>query len=56
MNSYRRIRRIIKIASQISDEALLLELGSRLTATRLAQNLTQAAVAERAGVATRTIV
>lgn len=45
----------MKISSQTPDEALLLELGSRLTAARLAQNLTQAALAERAGVAKRTV-
>ena len=52
---FRHIRRIVKISSQIPDQALLLELGSRLSATRLAQNLTQAALAERAGVAKRTV-
>ena len=45
----------MKISSQFADEALLLELGSRLTAARLAQNLTQAALAERAGIAKRTV-
>ena len=45
----------MKISSQIPDEALLRELGSRLTCARLAQNLTQAALAERAGVAKRTV-
>lgn len=45
----------MKISTQIPDQALLLELGHRLTAARLAQNLTQAALAERAGVAKRTI-
>ena len=45
----------MKISAQIPDQALLLELGHRLTAARLAQNLTQAALAERAGVAKRTI-
>ncbi len=45
----------MKITSQLPDEALLLELGRRLTAVRLAQNLTQAALAERAGVAKRTV-
>jgi transcriptional regulator with XRE-family HTH domain len=45
----------MKITSQLPDEALLLELGRRLTAARLAQNLTQAALAERAGVAKRTV-
>ena len=45
----------MKISSQIPDEALLMELGSRLTAARLAQNLSQAALAEQAGVAKRTV-
>jgi len=45
----------MKISSQIPNEALLVELGSRLAAARLAQNLTQAALAERAGVAKRTV-
>ena len=45
----------MKISAQIPDQALLLELGHRLTAARLAQNLTQAALAERAGVAKRTV-
>ena len=45
----------MKISSQISDESLLRELGSRLTAARLTQNLTQAVLAERSGVAKRTI-
>jgi len=45
----------MKITNQLPDEALLKELGHRLTAARLAQNLTQAALAERAGVAKRTV-
>lgn len=45
----------MKITPQIPDQILLLELGRRLTAVRLAQNLTQAALAEKAGVAKRTI-
>ena len=45
----------MKITDQLPDEALLQELGHRLTAARLAQNLTQAALAERAGVAKRTV-
>lgn len=38
-----------------SDEAILSELGSRLAALRLAHNLTQAALAQEAGVSKRTI-
>lgn len=45
----------MKITPQLPDEALLQELGQRLTAARLARNLTQADLAERAGVAKRTI-
>ncbi len=45
----------MKISSQIPNEVVLLELGRRLTASRLAQNLTQATLAERAGVAKRTV-
>jgi len=45
----------MKITSQLHDEALLQELGGRLTAARLARNLTQATLAERAGVAKRTV-
>ena len=45
----------MKISFQMPDESVLLELGTRLTAARLAQNLTQAALAEKAGVAKRTV-
>lgn len=38
-----------------SDEAFLRELGRRLTSLRLEQNLTQALLAERAGVSKRTL-
>ncbi len=37
------------------DEAVLLELGRRLTAIRLGQNLTQRELAERAGLGLRTV-
>lgn len=43
------------ITTQLSDEAILRELGIRLTAARLARNLTQAALAEQAGVSKRTV-
>lgn len=45
----------MKIASQLTDEAILQELGERLTRTRIERNLTQAALAEQAGVSKRTI-
>jgi len=45
----------MRIARQLSDEAILREVGSRLAATRLARNLTQAALAEEAGVSKRTV-
>lgn len=45
----------MRITSQLSDEVILREIGSRLAAARLARNLTQAALAEEAGVSKRTI-
>jgi transcriptional regulator with XRE-family HTH domain len=45
----------MRISSQLSDEAILREVGSRLAVARLARNLTQAALAEQAGVSKRTI-
>jgi transcriptional regulator with XRE-family HTH domain len=45
----------MKIEPQLTDDAILRELGSRITAARLARNLTQAALAEEAGVSKRTI-
>jgi transcriptional regulator with XRE-family HTH domain len=45
----------MKIEPQLSNEAILQELGRRLAAARLALNLTQAAVAEQAGVGKRTL-
>jgi transcriptional regulator with XRE-family HTH domain len=43
------------ISQQLSDEAVLSELGARLATVRLERNLTQAALAEQAGVSKRTI-
>ena len=40
----------------MSTEAILAELGRRLKRERLSQNITQAALAERTGLARRTIV
>ena len=45
----------MKIAKQLSDEAVLRELGHRLASARLASNLTQAELAQEAGVSKRTI-
>ena len=45
----------MKISRALSDEAILREVGSRLAAARLARNLTQAALAEEAGVSKRTV-
>jgi transcriptional regulator with XRE-family HTH domain len=43
------------INSQMTDEAILLELGARLARARIDLNLTQAELAEQSGVAKRTI-
>ena len=45
----------MKIEPQLTDEAVLQELGGRLTQSRIGHNLTQAALAEQAGVSKRTI-
>lgn len=45
----------MKIEAKLTNEAILRELGERLAATRLQRNLTQAALAEQAGVAKRTV-
>ena len=45
----------MKITGHLSDEAILREMGSRLAAARLARNLTQAALAQEAGVSKRTV-
>lgn len=46
----------MNINAQLTDEAVLRELGQRIAALRLARNLTQAALAEEAGVSRRTII
>jgi transcriptional regulator with XRE-family HTH domain len=46
---------IIEVTKNLSDEAILRELGARLEAARLARNLTQKALAEEAGVSKRTV-
>ena len=45
----------MKITTQLTDESILKELGGRLTSARLGGNLTQAALAEQAGVSKRTV-
>ncbi|OFW21043.1 MAG: transcriptional regulator [Acidobacteria bacterium RIFCSPLOWO2_02_FULL_65_29] len=45
----------MKLSKQLTDEAILRELGGRLAGVRLARNLTQAALAEEAGVSKRTV-
>jgi transcriptional regulator with XRE-family HTH domain len=45
----------MNIASQLTDEVILRELGARITRTRLERNLTQAALAEQAGISKRTV-
>jgi transcriptional regulator with XRE-family HTH domain len=51
----RHIWRVMKITKQATDEAVLGELGGRLTRIRLERNLTQAQLAEQAGVSKRTV-
>ena len=43
------------IETLLSDEAVLVEIGRRLARRRVAQNFTQAALAEQAGVSKRTV-
>jgi len=45
----------MKITGQVTDEAILHELGGRLARLRLERNLTQAALAAEAGVSKRTV-
>lgn len=45
----------MKITAHLTDESVLKELGGRLADVRLARNLTQAALAEQAGVSKRTV-
>ena len=45
----------MKISGQVTDEAILEELGARLARVRLGRNLTQAALAAEAGVSKRTV-
>jgi transcriptional regulator with XRE-family HTH domain len=45
----------MKITNQITDDAVLIEIGKRITAIRINQQLTQADLARRAGVSKRTV-
>lgn len=45
----------MRITSDNTDEAVLAELGARLARTRLERNLTQAQLADEAGVGTATV-
>jgi transcriptional regulator with XRE-family HTH domain len=45
----------MKFCADLTDQAILGELGERLASTRVQLNLTQADLAEQAGVAKRTI-
>jgi transcriptional regulator with XRE-family HTH domain len=45
----------MKITKQATDEAILSEMGGRLARVRLERNLTQAQLAEQAGVSKRTV-
>jgi len=45
----------MKMTKQATDEAILAELGGRLAKIRLERNLTQAQLAEQAGVSKRTV-
>lgn len=45
----------MRITGQLTDASILKELGARLTGARLGRNLTQAALAEQAGVSKRTV-
>lgn len=46
---------IMKISSLLTDDAALHEIGERIAARRIDLQLTQAAVAEQAGIAKRTL-
>lgn len=45
----------MKITGLLTDDAVLAELGARIAARRVELQLTQAAVAEQAGIAKRTL-
>lgn len=45
----------MRIDQAVTDDAVLVEIGGRLAALRLAANLTQATLARQAGVGVRTV-
>lgn len=45
----------MKFSTLLTDDAVLRELGDRLAAQRMERNITQAALAEKAGVSKRTV-
>ena len=45
----------MKVLTALSDETVLKEIGNRLAQTRLERNLTQAQLAEMAGISKRTL-
>lgn len=45
----------MKITGLLTDDAVLAEIGARITARRIDMQLTQAAVAEQAGIGKRTL-
>ena len=45
----------MRIESQLTDDAVLAELGSRLARTRLQRNLTQAGLGDEAGIGLATV-
>jgi len=45
----------MKISGSLTDGAVLAEIGQRIAARRIGMQLTQAAVAEQAGIAKRTL-
>lgn len=45
----------MKITAQLTDEGILRELGARLGSARLGLNLTQAMLADQAGISKRTV-
>lgn len=51
----RHIRRIMNISNAMTDEVILHEVGERLARIRLDRNLTQAELADQAGVSKRTV-
>lgn len=54
-NLTRQFQRLMDDTSSRSDQAVLAELGERLSAARLARDLTQAQLAHEAGIGKRTL-